>query len=273
MSECTKQKKKKQLIEHCSYVHSQVPVPHGHACVGGGKEGYTCITQGLYSSSFKPWRIIVVASLGRFGAAYLHGNEMHHRERETWWGKRGRRNLSRLQQGPLDKVDHMKILHKLDGIGLCSQVTCWVQSLLTGRSQTVVVDGYESSSCPVTSGVPHGSVIGPILFLVYINNLPDWVLSKTRLLADNTVIYNTSENSQHVQDDLNALQSWETSWEMEINPLMCEYVKFSRKRTKGAENQYILHNVQIPKADGVKYLGVKLESSLRLNNNTTYITN
>ena len=72
-----------------------------------------------------------------------------------------------------DKVDHMKLLHKLDRIGVNSQVTRWVQSLLTGRSQTVVVDGYESSSCPVTSGVPQGSVIGPILFLVYINNLPD----------------------------------------------------------------------------------------------------
>ena len=87
------------------------------------------------------------------------------------------------------------------------------------------------------------------------------------------MIYNTSDNSQQLQDDLNALQSWETSWKMEFNPLKCEYVKFSRKRTKGAENQYILHNVQIPKADGVKYLGVKLESSLRWNDNTTYITN
>ena len=137
----------------------------------------------------------------------------------------------------------------------------------------MVVDGYESSSCPVTSGVPQGSVIGPILFLVYINDLPDSVLSKTRLFADDTVIYNTSDNSQQLQDDLNALQSWETSWKMEFNPLKCVHVKFSRKRTKGAENQYILHNVQIPKADGVKYLGVKLESSLRWNDNTTYITN
>ena len=94
-----------------------------------------------------------------------------------------------------DKVDHMKLLHKLDKIRVNSQVTCWVQSLLTGRSQTVVVNGYESSSFPVTSGVPQGLVIGPILFLVYINYLPDSVLSITRLFADYTVIYNTSDNS------------------------------------------------------------------------------
>ena len=60
---------------------------------------------------------------------------------------------------------------------------------------------------------------------------------------------------------------------MEFNPLKCEYMNFSRKRTKGAESQYILHNVKIPEADGVRYLGVKLESSLRWNDNSTFITN
>ena len=118
-----------------------------------------------------------------------------------------------------DKVDHMKLLYKLDKIGVNRQVRNWVQSLLVGRSQTVVVDGFESSSCPVTSGVPQGSVIGPILFLIYINDLPDSVLSRTRLFADDTVIYNTSDNHQQLQDDLAALQTWETEWKMAFNPL------------------------------------------------------
>ena len=87
------------------------------------------------------------------------------------------------------------------------------------------------------------------------------------MFVDNTVIYNTSYNPQKLQDDLNAPQSWETSWKMEFNPLKCEYMNFSRKRTKGAESQYILHNVQITEADGVRYLGVKLESSFRWNDN------
>ena len=118
-----------------------------------------------------------------------------------------------------DKVDHMKLLYKLDRIGVSKQVRRWVQSLLVGRSQTVVVDGFESSSCPVTSGVPQGSVIGPILFLVYINDLPESVMSRTRLFADDTVIYNTSDNQQQLQDDLIALQAWEHLWKMEFNPL------------------------------------------------------
>ena len=172
-----------------------------------------------------------------------------------------------------DKVNHAKLLQKLNTIGVNSQVTKWVCSLLQNRSQSVVVDGHASSSCPVTSGVPQGSVIGPILFLVYINDLPDSVLSKTRMFADDTVIYNTSENHTQLQKDLDALQAWETTWNMEFNPLKCEYIKFSRKRTKGLENQYLLHDVSIPKNDGVKYLGVKLQNTLRWNDNTNYISN
>ena len=124
-----------------------------------------------------------------------------------------------------------------------------------------------------SSGVPPGSVIGPILFLVYINDLPESVMSRNRLLADDTVIYNTSDNQQQLQDDLIALQAWEHLWKMEFNPLKCEYIKFSRKQTRGAQNDYTLNNINIPKTDSVKYLGVKLESSLRWNDNTTYISN
>ena len=98
-------------------------------------------------------------------------------------------------------------------------------------------------------------------------------MSRTRLFADDTVIYNTSDNQQQLQDDLIALQAWEHLWKMEFNPLKCEYIKFSRKRTRGAQNDYTLNNINIPKTDSVKYLGVKLESSLRWNDNTTYISN
>ena len=110
----------------------------------------------------------------------------------------------------------------------------WVQNLLADRSQVVVVDGYASSPCPVTSGVPQGSVIGPILFLVYINDLPDTVASKTRLFADDTVIYNTSENHQSLQKDLDALQAWEKEWKMEFNPLKCECHDVTRHCTNSS---------------------------------------
>ena len=134
-----------------------------------------------------------------------------------------------------------------------------------------MVDGHSSPPCQVSSGVPQGSVIGPILFLVYINDLPETVKSHVQLFADDTVIYNTSDNRQQLQEDLVALERWETDWSMEFNPLKCEHVRFTRKRTKGVDNTYRLHDIAIPKVSGAKYLGVKLENSLRWNINTNYI--
>lgn len=171
-----------------------------------------------------------------------------------------------------DKVDHTKLIHKLRLIGASEQVSHWVEALLHNRSQVVVVDGHASTPCKVTSGVPQGSVVGPILFLVYINDLPNSVVSTARLFADDTVIYNTTENRQTLQNDLEALEKWEIDWNMQFNPSKCEFVKFSRKKSHD-NNTYLLHGIEIPRSDGVKYLGIKLENSLKWNKNTAYITN
>ena len=114
---------------------------------------------------------------------------------------------------------------------MCSlQTTNWIQNFLSERTQIVVVDGYPSSACDVTSGVPQRSVIGPLLFTVFINDLPDSIKSTARLFADDTVVYNTVENREQLQKDLYALEEWEKTWKMEFNALKCEHVKFSRKR-------------------------------------------
>ena len=89
------------------------------------------------------------------------------------------------------------------------------------RTQSVVLDGEESDSVPVTSGVPQGSVLGPILFLIYINDLPDLITSKVRLFADDTAVYLTVESpsdGQVLQKDLDTLSGWESRWDMEFNP-------------------------------------------------------
>ena len=88
----------------------------------------------------------------------------------------------------------------------------------------------------------HVQMSCPILFLININDLPDSVLSGTRLFADDIVKYNTSDNPQQLQHNLTAIQTWETRRKIEFNPLQCEYIKFSRKRSKWAQHEYKLNN-------------------------------
>ena len=110
----------------------------------------------------------------------------------------------------------------------------WVRAFLGSRSQRVVIDAEESESIPVTSGVPQGSVLGPILFLIYINDLPDEVCSQVRIFADDTALYLTMEsedNGSALQSDLDILSMWETRWDMEFNPLKVVYSDLPLPRT------------------------------------------
>ena len=90
-----------------------------------------------------------------------------------------------------DKVSHSKLLWKLHQYGIRGNALSWIRAFLGNRSQTVVLEGEESGSVPMTSGVPQGSFLGPILFLVYINDLPDELSSQVRLFADDTAVYLT----------------------------------------------------------------------------------
>ena len=94
----------------------------------------------------------------------------------------------------IDKVNHSKLITKLHSYGIRSATLRWKQAFLGNRRQKVVVEVEESDSVPVTSGVPQGSVLGPIPFLVYINDFPDDFVSQVRLFADDTAIYLTLEN-------------------------------------------------------------------------------
>ena len=98
-----------------------------------------------------------------------------------------------------DKVNHSKLIWKLHNYGIRSNVLNWIVAFLGDGTQKVVVGGEESDTVPVTSGVPQGSVLGPILFLVYINDLPDKVTSQVRLFADDTEMYLTMEGAKTVQ--------------------------------------------------------------------------
>ena len=117
-----------------------------------------------------------------------------------------------------DKVPHRHLLYKLQYFGINGNTLNWISAFLSDPTQTVVLDGRSSSTVPVTSGVPQGTVLGPVLFLAYINDLPDYLThSKLRLFADESIIYipvksQTQSDCLKLQADLDAAAKWEEDW-------------------------------------------------------------
>ena len=104
-----------------------------------------------------------------------------------------------------DKVAHEKLILKLHQYGIRGDTLNWIKDFLDNRKQTVVINGTNSDEVPVSSGVPQGSVLGPILFLAYINDLPEQVKSRVRLFADDTAMYlaiSSTTEGQVLQTDL-----------------------------------------------------------------------
>ena len=109
----------------------------------------------------------------------------------------------------------------------------WIESFLHDRSQTVVLNGTASDPIPVSSGVPQGSVLGPLLFLAYINDLPHNISSKVRLFADDTAIYlslTSADTSVTLQNDLKLLEKWELEWDMQFNPSKCQVIHVTKRK-------------------------------------------
>ena len=118
-------------------------------------------------------------------------------------------------QKAFDKVPHQRLLLKLKAHGIGDSITDWIEQWLTDRRQRVVVDGEVSNWKSVLSGVPQGSVLGPILFLIYINDLDDSITSNILKFADDTKLFrkvNTDGDKQHLQNDLDRLVKWSEKW-------------------------------------------------------------
>ena len=140
--------------------------------------------------------------------------------------------------------------------------------------QSVVLEGEHSHSVPVTSDVPQGSVLGPLMFLMFINDLPCYVKSRVRLFSDDTVIYLTIKSESdcpQLQDDLHSLEKWECDWCTEFNPSKCNVIRVTRRRTP-FKFQYKLHRKVLETVDTTKYLGINLSHDLRWNGHVNAIT-
>ena len=164
-----------------------------------------------------------------------------------------------------DKVNHLKLLYKLSTFGIIGNTVKWTEAFLIGSSQTVVLEGESPKEVPVTSGVPQGSVLGPLLFLLYIND-PENIKSQFRLFANDTSVYLTvscAHDSQILQSDLDTLQQWERTWDMEFNPSKCQVISVSRSK-KPLKSRYYLHGQELESMGSAKYLGLNHQQGSEL---------
>ena len=124
------------------------------------------------------------------------------------------------------------------------------------------------------SGVPQGTVLGPLLFLTFINDLPEVTNSEARLFADDCLLYRpifSRKDTEDLQQDLAALEDWEKQWQMAFHPEKCVVIQISSKRITIPAN-YILHNHQLDVVDSSKYLGVTINNNLRWDDHINNIT-
>jgi hypothetical protein len=159
-----------------------------------------------------------------------------------------------------DSVNHRKLMLKLQCIGINSQVVASIKQFFSDRKQAVVVNGQESEYCPVLSGVPQGSVLGPLLFLLYINDLPRNISSECRLFADDALLYNVRENRNTLQEDLDKLQKWASIWQLSFNATKCSVLSVGETNST---QEFFLNNIKLKNVNHHPYLGVELSSDLK----------
>lgn len=168
-----------------------------------------------------------------------------------------------------DSIPHSVVSQKLQSIGLSNPLCSWFSSYLSNRYQQVVIDGATSQRILVTSGVPQGSVLGPVLFLVAINDLAHLAFSpgtKFALFADDIVLYRTitcTLDFEPVQDDVTLLANWMDANGLTLNGSKTKFMLLSRKRKSYfSGNQLWLRDTAIERVYEFKYLGVLVSHDL-----------
>ena len=165
-----------------------------------------------------------------------------------------------------DRVPHERLLLKLHYYGIRGKPLEWIKDFLQGRTQQVTLEGSKSDTVSVTSGVPQGTVLGPLLFLVFINDLPECVSSSIRLYADDALLYrpiNTIADTEALHQDLCNVQKWEHKWLMSFNADKCEVLRITNKRNNiTATTPYSIHGKALRIVDEAKYLGITIHRSL-----------
>ena len=161
-----------------------------------------------------------------------------------------------------DSVPHIRLINKIKSYGIDEKTTSWIKCFLNNRRQRVVVNGTKSSWNDVISGVPQGSVIGPSLFIIYINDIPNAVKCLIQLFADDTKIFNpvsNSEEHQSLQKDLDELKLWSNKWQLNFNASKCKVMHFGHNNPNF---NYRMDGSMLENVNEEKDLGVTVDTGL-----------
>lgn len=169
-----------------------------------------------------------------------------------------------------DKVQHNLLIHKLNRLNFNTKCVNWISDWLTNRTSYVSVNGLTSKSFNIDSGVPQGSVLGPLLFLIYINDMITKITtSDCRLYADDTLLcVNITKHPNTIQSDVDTLLKWATDWGMSFNSKKCVHMQIGEQTP---DITLTLGSELIPQSDTLRYLGVQIDASLKWNNHISLI--
>ena len=175
-----------------------------------------------------------------------------------------------------DRVWHRGLLHKLSGIGCSDKITSWFSSYLTGRKQRVVLAGHVSEWISVLAGVPQGSILGPLLFLIFIIDIVQNLGCSIQLFADDTSLYIIVESpngaAHSLNIDLNTIGTWAEAWLVAFNTGKALSMIFSRKANPPQHPPLLMNNIVLTETDTHKHLGLTLSNTCTWSNHIQTIT-
>jgi len=162
-------------------------------------------------------------------------------------------------------VNHKLLLYKLENAyHVSDKMLSLIRSYLTGRRQRVIVNGAVSDWADVTSGVPEGSLLAPLLFALFVNDLPSSIDSECLMFADDVKIFRrvaSVDDATRLQRDIDSLYKWSADWMLSLNPLKCKSFTMTLRRTP-VRFEYKVHNATLQRETVMRDLGVYLDSKL-----------
>ena len=166
-----------------------------------------------------------------------------------------------------DAVPHDLLLFKLQKYGISGRTLSWMKSFLTDRSQRVRINNSFSDTIKIESGVPQGGVLSGLLFIVYINDMPENLrYLKCSMYADDAKLFTpilSSDSHQQIQEDLNALRKWCESWRMRLNAEKCFLLHYKPRGRNSTPPHLLINNVPLETRETASDLGVIISHDLK----------